>query len=369
MARRGENIRKRKDGRWEGRYIKGRKPDRSAIWGYVYAHTYADVKRELAIRKSEIQSHALSKSNITFQELSQDWEGSIFLGVKASTAAHYHYTLQHYILPVLGHYRVYELDEATLERSLLEIIAPKTQTHKPLGHTMARECLVLVRRLCRYAAHLHLMRPVEIDLKLPKPTTSSATPLNKTEQKQVQQYVLAAPTTRKVGMLVMLQMGLRIGEVCGLQWGDFDLTAGTLSVNRTVKRIYVEAKRTKVVALTPKTQSSARKLPIPQTLLNVLKQLYKGQTGNTWFLSDSIDKPVEPRCYRKSLKGYLKHAKVSEVHPHMLRHTFATTCLQAGCNVKTLSELLGHASSDVTLKRYVHTCWEWKQAEINRIFP
>lgn len=82
MARRGENIRKRKDGRWEGRYIKGRKPDHTAIWGYIYGRTYAAVKKELTIRKNELQAFVLSAGNPTFRELAQKWENSIFLGVK-----------------------------------------------------------------------------------------------------------------------------------------------------------------------------------------------------------------------------------------------------------------------------------------------
>lgn len=155
MPRRGENIRKRKDGRWEGRYIKGRMPDRTAIWGYIYGHTYTEVKKKMTIRKAEVRACALSEQNPTFQELSHNWEGSISLGVKASTITHYQYTLEHYILPVLGDYRVQELDEYTLERSLLEIITPTDNSHKALGATMARECLVLVRRICRYTIQLH----------------------------------------------------------------------------------------------------------------------------------------------------------------------------------------------------------------------
>ena len=124
MARRGENIRKRKDGRWEGRYIKGRKPDHTAIWGYIYGRTYAAVKKELTIRKNELQAFVLSAGNPTFRELAQKWENSIFLGVKPSTAAHYRYTLQHYIFPVLGSVRVKELNEVVLENGLLEIISP-----------------------------------------------------------------------------------------------------------------------------------------------------------------------------------------------------------------------------------------------------
>lgn len=89
MSKHGENIRKRKDGRWEGRYIKGRKSDRTAIWGYIYGHSYTEVKEKLAIKKMEVQQFVLNVDNPTFSELSLTWESSIFLGVKSSTAAHY----------------------------------------------------------------------------------------------------------------------------------------------------------------------------------------------------------------------------------------------------------------------------------------
>ena len=368
MARRGENIRKRKDGRWEGRYIKGRKPDRTAIWGYVYGRTYTAVKKELTTRKIAMQTYTLSANNVTFSELSQNWESSISLGVKISTAAHYHYTLAHYILPVLGSCRVQDLTASFLEQGLLQIIAPKNGCHKPLAHSMARECLALVRRICRYAAHIRLMHPIEIEIKLPHTATKPIQVLNQPEQVRIELFAKKLPTARKVGLLLMMQMGLRIGEVCGLQWNDFDLASGVLSVRRTVKRIYVANGQTKVVVQAPKSHSSVRQIPIPQGILQILNQLCSSHAPQEWFLSGNANKPVEPRCYRKSLRSYLRRAGVPIVNPHALRHTFATTCLQAGCNVKTLSELLGHASSDITMKRYVHTCWDWKRAEMDRIF-
>lgn len=203
MSKRGENIRKRKDGRWEGRYIKGRKSDRTAIWGYIYGHSYTEVKEKLSIKKMEVQQFALNVDNPTFLELSLTWESSIFLGVKSSTAAHYHYTLQHYILPVLGPYRVQALNESILENSLLEIIAPVDQNHKTLGNVMSKECLTLVRRICRYAVHLHIMRPIEIDFKLPTVNPSNTTVLNNLEQKSVCAYVLCynASFKEKIGLI------------------------------------------------------------------------------------------------------------------------------------------------------------------------
>lgn len=221
---------------------------------------------------------------------------------------------------------------------------------------------------CRYAAHIRLMHPIEIEIKLPHTAPKPAQMLSQPEQKRIALFAEKLPTARKVGLLLMMQMGLRIGEVCGMQWGDFDLTAGVLSVRRTVKRIYVANGQTKIVVQTPKTHSSVRQIPIPQGILQILNHLYSGDAPQEWFLSGNANKPVEPRCYRKSLHSYLRRAGVPAVNPHALRHTFATTCLQAGCNVKTLSELLGHASSDITMKRYVHTCWDWKRAEMDRIF-
>ena len=100
----------------------------------------------------------------------------------------------------------------------------------------------------------------------------------------------------------------------------------------------------------------------------LLRKLRGSASPDTWFLSCGTERPVEPRCYRKSIRGYLRRAGVRRVHPHTLRHTFATTCLQSGCDIKTLSEILGHADANVTLKRYVHTDMKRKKSEMQRVF-
>ena len=141
---------------------------------------------------------------------------------------------------MLGPYHVQDLSECILENSLLKIITPVDQNHKTLGNAMGKECLTLVRRICCYAVHLHIMRPIEIGLKLPAVNPSNASVLNNLEQKSVCAYVRSSPTPRRLGMLLMMLMGPRIGEVCGLQWGDFDLQNGVLSVRRAVKKIYME---------------------------------------------------------------------------------------------------------------------------------
>lgn len=305
---------------------------------------------------------------MTFAELSEQWLLSVSHGIKESTLAHYQYTLSRYLLPVFGKYSLQALDVQQLEFGILQVISPVDGSHLPLGASSSRECLTMLRRICKYAAHLHLMRSVEIIVKLPQMEKNHTKPFSVQEQAALQAFVLQNPTARKVGLLLQMQMGLRIGEVCGLKWGDFDFKAGTLTVRRTVSRIYCHVGKTKLVVQTPKTKSSGREIPIPRELVALLRTLRGKASPSTWFLSGSEDKPVEPRCYRKSIQSYLRRASVRRVHPHALRHTFATTCLQTGCDIKTLSEILGHADANVTLKRYVHSDMKHKRSEMERIF-
>ena len=163
------------------------------------------------------------------------------------------------------------------------------------------------------AAHLHLIRPMELEVALPKAIDKISAPLSPVEQQRLHQYVQANPTPRKIGLLLGLELGLRIGEICGLQWGDFDLKLGTLNINRTVCRISCGNGHTKVVIQTPKTRTSRREIPIPKQLLIMLKKL-RGSAGNAaWFLSGSESKPTEPRCYRKSIKGNHSNFSITQM--------------------------------------------------------
>ena len=368
MARHGENIHKRKDGRWEGRYIKARMPDKRIHWGYVYGATYADVKQILVRKKAEYGLYQLTDTRLTFAELAEIWLQSIKCGLKESTYAHYRYTLHKYILPILGVLQISVLDERALEQALQRIITSPDGQHRALGFSSARECLSMVHRICKYAAHLRLIRPMELSVRLPQEKSQSTVPLSSAEQNQLRVYILSNPTPRKLGLLLGMELGLRIGEICGLKWNDFDLKKETVQIDRTVNRISCENGHTKIVIQTPKTRTSRREVPLPKHIVRALKTLQPSYPSDAWFLSGSTVKPVEPRCYRKSIRAYLKQASVRQVRPHVLRHTFATTCLQAGCDIKTLSELLGHTSANITLQRYVHSDLTRKRREIQRIF-
>ena len=138
MARRGENIHKRKDGRWEGRYIKARTPEGKIQWGYIYGTAYAEVKRVLIQKKAEAGFYNLKRTDLTFEALAEVWLHSLRNSIKESTYAHYSYTLHKYLLPVLSEVPIASLEESFLEQAMQQIIAPADAAHKPLGSSSAR---------------------------------------------------------------------------------------------------------------------------------------------------------------------------------------------------------------------------------------
>ena len=135
MARRGENIRKRKDGRWEGRYIKARTPEGKIQWGYVYGTAYVEVKRVLIQRKAEEGFYNLNRTDLTFEALAEVWLHSLRNSIKESTYAHYSYTLHKYLLPVLSKVPIASLEESFLEQAMQQIIVPTDAAHTPLGNS------------------------------------------------------------------------------------------------------------------------------------------------------------------------------------------------------------------------------------------
>ena len=189
MARRGENIRKRRDGRWEGRYIKVRTSEGKIQWGYVYGTVYAEVKRVLIQKKAEAGFYNLKKSDLTFEALAEVWLHSLKNGIKESTYAHYSYALHKYLLPVLSKMPVASFEESFLEQATQQIITPIDSAHKPLGNSSARECLSMLRRICRYAAHLRIIRPMELEVALPKAIDKISAPLSPAERQRLYQYV------------------------------------------------------------------------------------------------------------------------------------------------------------------------------------
>lgn len=176
------------------------------------------------------------------------------------------------------------------------------------------------------------------------------------EQKKFTDFLLADPDTAKVGILICLYTGLRLGELCGLRWEDIDLSVKRIKIRRTIQKINNDFHID-----TPKTLNSERIIPIPSFLYDVLK---KFQADDTLYVASGSRDFMQPRTYQYKLKRYLQDCGLPEHHFHSLRHTFASRAVELGFDLKSLSEILGHSNVKVTLDLYVHPSMDVKMTQM-----
>lgn len=194
--------------------------------------------------------------------------------------------------------------------------------------------------------------------------------LSISHQRRIMQHVINNFTFRNLGIYICLSTGMRIGEVCALKWGDINLMTETISVCRTIERIYIiddNHRHTELVIGTPKTKNSVRDIPMSRELSKLIRPLKKVMNDDYYILTNEAN-PTEPRTYRNYYKQFLKRLGVPELKFHGLRHSFATRCIESQCDYKTVSVILGHANISTTLNLYVHPNMEQKKKCINKMF-
>ena len=194
--------------------------------------------------------------------------------------------------------------------------------------------------------------------------------LSVANHKKILNYIQSHFSFPGLGIYISLSTGLRIGEICALKWSDINVYDGILTVNRTIERIYIiegERKHTELVINTPKTKNSCREIPINKELLTMLKPLKKVINDDYYILTND-ERPTEPRTYRNYYKRLMEKLDIPKLKYHGLRHSFATRCIEVGCDYKTVSVLLGHSNISTTLDLYVHPNMEQKKRCITKVF-
>lgn len=350
MARRGENIYKRKDGRWEGRYKSGYNDFGKAKYSSVYGHSYAEVRSKLVPLKARDPVVQVT-CRMTVKELFSEWLPAAKLRVKSSTYANYKMKVEKHILPEFGGMRYDTLTVQMLNNFIQEKLC------SGLSAKYVSDIMIVFKSMAKYIAKIHGFRNILADVELPKVHRKEMTLLLPVQQRQLCNYLLHDLNPTKLCVLLSLYTGLRVGEVCGLMWGDIDFDKNILTVRRTVQRIRSGVHSTRIITDTPKSRSSCRSIPIPTFIMKLLRD--SRSADDRYVLSNSTV-IIEPRTLQRRFKALLQKANLPSVGYHCLRHMFATNSLQVGFDVKTLSEILGHASVETTLNRYVHTSIERK---------
>ena len=363
----GENIYKRKDGRWEGRYKKGYDQMGKIRYGYCYGHSYREVKEKIVLLRSEGLSCSAEntlKGKTTFGTYCEQWLHMKQKSLKKSTIAKYRFVLEKHIQPALGNTTVEAITSEVLEAFSYDLLYQKRLAAKTV-----RDILTVVHEILGFIRKDSDNALPAIAISYPKVERTELRVLSGKEQQQLTDYLLDHTDRYKFAVLLSLLTGLRIGEICGLRWKDISLKTNVLTVTHTVQRIKnpdpVSVPRTVLTFGTPKTPTSKRTIPFTDGLAELFRMFYQG-SPNTFVLTGT-EHFMEPRALQRKLKKYTRELGMQDVHFHTLRHTFATRCVELGCDIKTLSELLGHANITITMNRYVHPSLELKRKNMDKL--
>lgn len=368
MPKKGENIYKRKDGRWEGRYIKSRTESGKIIYGYVYARSYRETKEKQKAKIASYTSQIANKNEHVFSNIASEWFESIKLHTKTSTQNKYHNMLTNYILPEYGNQLFSTITYEFIEAHCKFLLESGGKKGNGLSPKTVSDVLAIIRNISKFAIRKGIYVANDANAVQIRQDIKPMRVLNKAEQSQLCEYILKKPEACSIGILVCMFTGLRIGEICALRWEDISFSDQSIYIHHTLQRIQMHrghGAKTEVVVTTPKSSCSIRKIPLPDEILEILVLNKKASSG--YVLTNDEYKFIEPRTMQNKFKKILKAVGIENANFHALRHTFATRCVELGFDVKSLSEILGHATVNITMNRYVHPTYEMKKKNMQKL--
>ena len=349
----------RHDGRWECRIPLEKSDDGKRKYKAFFGKTREEAEKKMVDNLKEMGTNV---SCITLSELFRSWHHKIVHQVKESTAANYLMKARKHILPYFGSKLLSEISSD----DVYSFIDKKKKDG--LSGRYINDIIILMKTIFKYAVRkLHMINPMD-DVVLKKIKQEEVRLLDTDERSRLESYIWEKQDRTSLGIALALSTGIRIGELCALKWNDIDLEKRIMTVRYTVQRVQISdtQRRTKIIITEPKSESSKRSIPIPEFLLPILMK-YHGKPIE-YVVSGKV-KPIEPRTMQYRFAKILRKTNLPPVHFHALRHMFATECIRLGLDVKTLSEILGHSSVEITLNRYVHSSFDQKREYMNRLKP
>lgn len=308
--KKGTNIYKRKDGRWEARYLKSINQDGKRIYGSVYGKTFDEAKRkqEEVIRNHSQVMKKTSRFVFKLQEVSEEWKDSIKQTVKESTYLKYKTIIRKHILS-------HDISTVYITNlSTKEIHDFSEQLCKEgLSAKTVNDILVVLGLILKFAEDIYQIPKPKI--KFMKVQKKEMRVLSSQEQTILERFLLQETNSYKLGILISLYTGIRIGELCALQWEDVQLDR--IIINKTVQRLK-DGNKTVLSVTPPKTSSSVRDIPIPQ-FLKIFLESFRGKGS---VVKNRKGNSVEPRLMQMTFEKYINECGLGKTNFHALRHPY-----------------------------------------------
>lgn len=292
--------------------------------------------------------------------------------VKESTFSHYNNIINTHIRPYFISFDLEEIDIGVIHDFINEKLSSgRIDGTGGLSNKSVKDISSVLKMIVKYGATKGLLQQDLSEFSVPKERKKDIKVLSPQDLKCLENYVYDSEDSYKLGVYICLYTGLRIGEICALQWKDIDFNNKSLKVKKTILRIAdvdSPTAKTKIIIDSPKSESSIREIPLPNKLIEILHMHRCKVINEDCYVLTGTEKYIEPRNYYERYKKYLIKCNISNYTFHTLRHTFATRCVEIGFDPKTLSEILGHSDVKITLSRYVHPSMERKRMCMEKLF-
>lgn len=310
-------------------------------------------------------------ANITYyHEVAGEWLAYSEFHLKESSHEKYRGILNKYLLPAFGACQISQLTTNCVGDFLKELRAAKASPKEScLSPQYINGILTVFRETAYYSAAKGWPFPCDFRYLSLKAEKKECSVFTHEESSQLVSYLLKDTDLSKMGILICFYTGMRLGELCALKWKDICLGECLLKVTHTMQRLTMQddtSAKTKIIITAPKTPSSKREIPLPDFLLQLIRNFYC-EEKEAFFLTGKPDKFTEPRVMQYRFLKYTRECGVRPLNFHALRHTFATQCVEMNFELKSLSEILGHSSVNITLNRYVHSSREMKKRNMDKL--
>ena len=311
-----------------------------------------DILRNIAKKEDE---------KLYFKEVAEKWLEAKQITIKESTYAKYEFTINRHIFPYFENFTIKDLEQYNYNEFVTSLMVD-------LSAKTVKDIVCILKSILNYAndeynCNIKIKRIIS-----PKVQNENVTIMSNKEKGRLENYCRKANTLKSIGIIICLNTGLRIGEICSLKWKDIDLDKKLIFVKTTLQRIKdKETNKTKIIIDKPKTQNSIRAIPISNKLYEILLPLKRKYKDNDFFLTGSNVKFVEPRHYQYEFKKILKKCRIKSYKFHTTRHTFSSNCIEVGMDIKSLSEILGHSTVQITLDKYVHSNYKIQKKYLEKL--
>lgn len=366
MAKAGSNIYRRKDGRYEGRVLHGKTVYQKPKYIYVYGKTLKEVKEKMRSLK-EAEETEENSSMTLIRDCAREWMEKKRGQWKPTTYDAYRRLVDRYVIPVLGNYRAEEVTTGVLEAFLKEV---RKLSGKKLTEAYQKYICSLVRQIVEFASEQE-KKPIPLPALPEFQIKKRNTQLPSDREFEILKNFLVAHVEDEtsLGILLAMYTGIRIGELCALRWKDVNLENGYLTISSNLQRVRIyqdeAGKKTQVCAQMPKTLQSIRTVPLPDSLVQILKS--RSREPEAYLIPGKKKEWMDVRTLQYRFTSILRKCGIEPFRFHMLRHAFASRCIWQGCDIKSLSEVLGHSSVQITMDIYVHSSMKQKKDMVNLV--